>query len=293
MDDLRTVLTSVFQVFALIGFGWAYARWRKPDLQGLLQLSMQLFIPCLAFVSIYDTRVAPSLLLTAGACTVIQIGAGLLFGWGALRLLGLGRRRELLLPISFVNAANLAFPLVLANFGQDGLSLGVVCYIVMSVLVYTAGVFILHGGARPTAALREPALWGALLAVVIRLLRIDPPAGVLDPARLAAQAAVPVMLVLFGDSLSRARMADLRPSVTAAFLRYATGAIGLAVALPLLKPQGLTRQVLIFYALLPSAMVTALLAQRAGRDPEAVASTVTLTTLAGLLILPVLLAWLT
>ena len=290
-ENLRTVLSSVVEVFGVVAIAWFYARRLRPDLASTLRLGMHVFIPCLAFSAIIDSRIEARELVAVVVATLIQIGSGLLIGWIGLRALGWRDRRELLLPIAFVNSANLPFPLLLANFGTEGLSLGVLSYTVTNLAIFTVGILILHGGGRSREALREPALWATILAVALRVFHVEPPDVVMRVPRLAGAAGVPVMLFLFGDSLSRARLTSARPAAGALVLRYASGAVGLTVTLLLLRPEGLLRKVLVLYALLPAAMVNVVLAQKAGRDAESVSSAVLLTTLAAVVILPLVLAF--
>jgi len=287
--NLRTVLISIFEVFGLVGVAYLYARRVRFDAQAATRIGMDLLVPCLTFAALLDSRITMDELPVIGAATAIQVALGLLIGWAGLRLLGWQWRRELLLPIAFLNSANIFYPLLLANYGVDGLSRGLLINTTVNVLLFSVGIALLHGGGRARDALRQPALWVTLLAVVLRLLRIQPPELVMRIPRLAGTAAVPLMLILFGHALAGARLRSLRAALVGTLLRYVSGAAALAVILILLDPQGLLRKVLVLYTLLPSAMINVLLTQRAGRDAEAVASTVVLTTLVGLGLLPVLL----
>ena len=289
-ENLSTVLGSVVEVFGLIGIAWIYVRRTRVDLASTLRIGMDIFIPCLSFTAIMDSTIRARDVGMITAATLIQIGAGLLIGWIGLSLLRWRPRRELLLPIAFVNSANLPFPLLLANFGTEGLSLGVLSYTVTNLAIFTIGILILHGGGKMRQALREPALWATLLAGAFRLADVHPPEMLMRVPRLAGLAAVPLMLVLFGESLASTRMTSTRQAAAVTLLRYAGGAAALAITLTLLQPQGLVRKVLILYALLPAAMINVVLAQRAGRDAPAVASSVLLTTLVSVALLPILLA---
>ncbi len=289
-QNLQTVIASVVEVFGLVGIAYLYARRMRLNLDSTLRIGMDFFVPCLAFVSLMDARIDARMLGSAAAATLIQIGCGLLLGVAVLRAVGWRDRRELLMPIAFVNSANLPFPLLLANYGTEGLALGVLCFSVTNLMIYTVGILILHGGGRMRDALREPALWATVLAVALRLLRVHPPEMVMRVPRLAGLAAVPLMLVLFGDSLARTRLTAVRPAVVATLVRYASGVAAMGLTLALIRPEGLLRKVLILYALLPSAVINALLTQRAGRDSQAVASSVLLATLVSVILLPLILA---
>lgn len=290
-DNLRTVLASVVEVFGLIAIAWIYVRRTRVDLAPTTRIGMDIFIPCLAFTAIMESRIQAREIGVVAAATLIQIGVGLLFGWFFLRLIGWNERRELLLPIAFVNSANLPFPLLLANFGTEGLSLGVLSYTVTNLVIFSVGILILHGGGKTRQALREPALWATVLAGTLRLMHVEPPEALMRIPRLAGLAAVPLMLVLFGESLASTRMTSTRAALVATILRYASGAAALGLTLVILRPEGLLRKILILYALLPSAMVNVVLTQRAGRDAPAVASSVLLTTIVSIALLPILLAW--
>ncbi len=289
-ENLRTVLASVIEVFGLVAVAYVYARRTRFDLSATMRIGMDIFIPCLTFTAIMESKVEAGALGTAAVATLIQMASGLLLGWAALRAVGWGQRRELLMPIAFVNAANLPFPLLIANFGNEGLSQGVICYTVTNLVIFSAGIAILHGGGRMREGIREPALWATVIAIVLRALHVRIPDLAMRVPRLAGLAAVPLMIFIFGDSLARTRLTAMKEAVFATVMRYATGAAGLAAVLALFHPQGTLRKVLILYALLPSAMINVILADRAGRDSRSVASAILLTTIAGIVILPLVLA---
>jgi malate permease and related proteins len=291
MQPLATVLTSCAGVFALLAGSWLYARKMRPDLAGTTRIGMHVFVPCLAFQAILDSRLTGAAFATAAGATAIQIGCGVIAGLVALRLAGQRDRSEYLLPVAFVNAANLPFPLLLANFGPDGLSIGVVCYTVTNIGIYSLGIVLLHGRGQLRRALDEPALWATAAAAALRLAGVRLPEPVLAPVRLAGSAAVPLMLVLFGDSLARARLSAVRPALLITAARYLGGAAALLITLPLLKPTGLLRTVLVLYALLPPAMINVMLVRSAGRDDEGVAGAVLVGTILAVITIPLVLAF--
>ncbi|MEZ4650919.1 MAG: AEC family transporter [Candidatus Eisenbacteria bacterium] len=288
------VLGSVVPVFGLIALSFAFSRRFRPDLSITLRLTAQLFIPCLIFSSVLQAEVEPDKVRDAVLATLTQIGCG--FAVGGLGVWLLSKRfsswrnkRELLLPIAFVNSANLPFPIVLANFGTEGLSYAVVCFLVTNFTVFTVGTTILHGGRKWRDAFKEPVLPVTFLAFALRLAGIHLPPEILGIPKLAGQAAVPLMLLLFGDALARTRMRAPGVTVGAVILRYASGALALWLTLTILQPEGTLRSVLTLYALLPSAVVNVVLAQRAGRDAPAVASVILGATLVALFLIPWLL----
>jgi len=288
--ELRIVLSSSAAVFGLLGFSWLYSRRKRPDLSGTLRVAMDVFVPCLAFTSLMDSRLRPADFAVAAAATGIQIATGLIAGVLLLAVLRRPSRRDLLLPVAFVNSANLPLPLLLANYGADGLSVGVVCFMVTNLALYPAAVLLLHERGSLRAAFREPAVWATIAAGLLRAFGVHLPDAALEAPRIAAAAAVPLMLLIFGDSLARTQASALRLAVPTVAARYLSGLAALAVTLPLLRPEGLVRQVLILYALLPPAMVNVILVRNSGRDEQPTAAAVLLATALAVGILPLILA---
>lgn len=291
-DNLRIVLGSVIEVFGVVLVAYLYSRRFKPDLNDAIKLVTWLLVPCLIFTAILGSSVSAHDIRDATLATILQIAVGLGVGLMALRAIGWQERRELLLPVAFVNSANLPFPLLIANFGSEALSYGVICFMVTTTAIFSIGIVILHGKSELRATLREPVLWATALALGCKATGFEPPEIVMRAPRLAGQAAVPMMLVLLGESLSRIGLGSLREACVIVALRYGTGVLALWATLSWIRPEGALRQVLILYALLPSAAINLVLARRVGRPAGGVASAVLLTTLASVLLLPFLLAFL-
>ncbi len=289
-SDIQIILGSVVPVFGVVAVSYLYCRRFRPDLSTMLRVTAGFFIPCFVLTSLLEADVAASDVRSAALATALQIVVGLTLGVLVLRLLGKGDRRELLLPIAFVNSANLPLPIVLSHFGPEGVSFAIVCFLTTSMTVFTVGNFILHGKGRWADAAKEPVLWATLVALAIRLTHIELPGAVLGIAELAGQAAVPLMLFLFGNSLARTPAGSFGPALVATAVRYAGGWIAILLTLKWLAPTGMLRSVLILYAFMPAAVVTVVLTERAGRKTEEVASTILLTTLVSLFLIPWILA---
>jgi hypothetical protein len=289
-DAATTVLLSAAQTFGVAALGFLYGRLRGPETRGLTDVTMTLFVPALALTAIMDAEIEAARLGQAALAVLVIMAVAFVGGFLVLRLAGMGRYRGLLLPIVIVNSANLPFPLLEANFGPEGLSLGILCYVTTNVVVFTLGIAWMAGRARPDLLLREPAFLATVLAVGFKLVGLRLPAAVAAPLRLAGQGAIPAMLAILGQTLAGVSLGRLRVVWVAVALRYLLGLAGALVAIAVVAPQGLLRGILLFYGLLPSAVVTTVLARRYDRDAELVASTVLVTTLLAVPILPLVLA---
>ena len=56
-EDLKTVLTSVFEVFGLVAVAYVYARRVHFPIEGATRIGMDLLVPSLAFTAIVESRI--------------------------------------------------------------------------------------------------------------------------------------------------------------------------------------------------------------------------------------------
>lgn len=288
-DAAGSVLISAAQTFGVVALGYIYGRLKGPGAKELTEVTMAIFVPALALTAILDADIDPAAFGQAASAALMIIAVSALGGWLGLRALGWKRRRGILLTVAIVNSANIPFPLISANFGPPGLSLAVLCYVVTNIVVFTVGIGWMSGTANPKALIREPAFIATAAAVIMKFTHLGLPPGIDEMAHLAAEGAIPAMLVLLGRTLAGVRMREVRCSLVAVLFRYLFGAIGGVVAVTVLGLSGLLRDIVLFYSLLPAAVVTSVLAKRYDRDSELVATTVLLTTLVAVVVLPLVL----
>lgn len=282
------VLVSVATSFAVMGLGVVFQRLWKRDIAVMTDLAMKLFVPCLAFSAIASMELnAHDMATVAGGGALVQVGM-LAIAFVVFRLLKVDRR-GLYLPIAFMNSANLPFPILEANYGRVGLGYGVIYYLTTSSLLYTIGIAIVSRSPDPRTLFTTPVTIATLAALGLKAAHVAVPRFLLAAIDMLGQAGIPLMLFIFGYSLSEMRLRDLRLAVLASAMRLGLGfALGLA-AVRLLGVQGVARDVVIFVSAMPSAVVNVVIARQYQADSDLVASVVFLTSLAAVVILPLLL----
>jgi hypothetical protein len=282
------VLLSAGTSFAVMGLGLVFQRLWRRDIEAMTDLSMKLFVPCLAFAAISGMDLdAHDLTTVAGGGALVQL-AMLGICLVLFRLMRIDRR-GLYLPIAFMNSANLPFPILEANYGRVGLGYGVLYYLSTSTLIYTVGIAIVSRSLDPLKLLTTPATTAIVIALALKATHVDVPDFLFSAIDMLGQAGIPLMLFIFGYSLGEMRLRDLRLAVLGSAMRLGLGfALGLA-AVRLLGVTGLARDVVIFVSTMPSAVVNVVIARQYQADPDLVASVVFLTSLAAVVILPLLL----
>lgn len=174
-------------------------------------------------------------------------------------------------------------------------------YFVMTVAVSnTLGIFLASSGtvsARRAVGnvLRVPLPYAVVLGFVLNAADITLPVPVARATEVLGQAAIPAMLTVLGLQLSQAslQLKTLRPALLAAGMRLTVAPMIALVMVALIGLSGVTRQVSLVQASMPTAVISGVLATEFGgrEDAEFVTSVIVLSTALSMLTLSVLLTF--
>jgi malate permease and related proteins len=305
MDVLSAFADVLLPVVVVVGLGYLLGRGLPLDIRTLNRLSLYLLSPSLVFVTLVRTEVAGGAALRLAAQMLIVMLATTLCAFLIAPLLGLSgpRRSGFLLTSTFMNSGNFGLSVSRFAFGEAGFQLAVIGYLTQAILSQTLAVYLASAGqATRRAALgaifRIPLVYATLLALGLRVLGIhlDEGEGALAVGlyrglRLAADATLPLLLIILGTQLTR------RPSVTAVGPLVAATFIRLVLSIPLayaiglaLGLRGLPLSVGVVQAAMPTAVNMTIIAIEFDAWPDFVSSGVVATTLGSLVSLAVLIA---
>jgi malate permease and related proteins len=277
MEALKGILATVVPVFAIMSVGLVYGRFRQLPTRALTDLLMWIFIPCLVLGSLGSHSIEASELVHIGAAALL-----VMTGTGLLALAVFARRPErkaLLLPCMFMNSANMAFPLALFAFGEEGLSRQVIFYVAVHVLHVTLGVGLARGKGGLKEVFRLPLIYAAALAVGLAVSGVQIPAAVAKPLDLVGKATIPIMLVLLGARLGTTRIAHFKLSALTSLIRIGAG-FGLGwLAVWLFGLTGFARTAVLIGSAMPAAVFNFVLAEKYELFPELIATSVVVSTL--------------
>jgi predicted permease len=162
----------------------------------------------------------------------------------------------------------------------------------------TFGVFLASRGAASSRrallnVLVIPMPYAALLGIVFNLGDVTIPAPFQRAITLLSDAANPCMLVVLGLQLSRAKMirGRIKPILLASSMRLVVAPLLVLIPVVVLGMTGLTRQVALVEAAMPTAVIAGVLATEFGSDSEFVTGTILVSTLLSIITLSVLLSW--
>jgi predicted permease len=288
---LRLVsIVSPILICAAIGYVWARAG-RPFDTGFVTRLIMGVGAPFLIVSSLASADVDRAALASVGLAVVCLVVVVAAVGALTLRLLRM-EVRSYLGAILFPNTGNMGLPLCLFAFGPEGLSLGLVVFVIVSLTHFTAGLSMMSGESHPLKLLANPIVWAAAFGAVMLITGWDLPVWAANTVGIMAGLTIPLMLLTLGVSLARLKVRRFSRSLFLALMRMGLGfAAGLAVA-RVFGLEGVARGVLILDASMPVAVFNFLLAERYGRAPDEIAGAVVISTLLSFVTLPLLLWYL-
>ncbi len=296
---LNVLVSIVLPVFFIIGAGFILARMRSLSPHTLSRVSLYIFAPALVFSKLLETSIDWRDSLQIVAFTILGTLIVLLLSWATARGLHMERSREsaFVLSCSFVNHGNYGLPLVLFAFGQEGLERALIYFVTGALLTNTLAVFIAsRGKTGATTSLlnivKIPMIYAGAAAIVVKAANLVVPEVILKPVSMAADAAIPVMLVLLGAQLARTYLGrQIRLISLAVFVRLVGGAlVGLFVA-TLLGLTGTTRQACVVEHSTPTAVTASILSLEFGTEPEFVTGVIFASTLASIATMTLLVTW--
>jgi predicted permease len=291
---VQRILTIILPVFITIAVGYGYARWRgdavRAEMAAVNRVSMDILCPLLvltAFAS-KDFDLGSNLgLILAGI--LISLGSGLL-AWPIARVLGYDPR-SFVPPMMYNNCGNMGLPLAALAFGASGLSTAVALFMAANLVYFSVGIKIVESGRNVGSGtswgfLTSPMMIAMIAGLLLAATHVALPESLFTALQMLGEACIPLMLFALGVRMLDVRFESWRIGLVGA---AACPLTGLAIAW-LLDPwftfTAEQRAQIYLFAALPPAVLTFLVAEQFGQEPDKVAAIVLLGNLAAVLFVP-------
>ncbi|MGB0504329.1 MAG: AEC family transporter, partial [Thalassolituus sp.] len=197
------IFTVLFPVIlcAFLGALWARSGQRY-DSDFVSRLVLNIGAPALILSTLSQVAIDPSLFADiAIACVLVSLTMALL-GFVIPRLLG-DDVRTYLPSFVFPNVGNMGLPVCMFAFGEQGLALALIFFMVLSVAHFPVG--ILMAGGREAGGLmgiiKMPILYAIALAVLLMMSGAVLPGFLNNAVSLIGAMTIPLMLITLGVSL--------------------------------------------------------------------------------------------
>jgi predicted permease len=299
MTSLFGVLYNVLApIFLIIGLAVLLDRRFALDPRVFSRAVIYLFSPCLVFGGIARSELKADELGQILAMAALSSLLIALVGWGETRLFRLDRKlaSAFMLSVVLVNAGNYGLPLNDFAFGQAGMQRAIVFFVVSAMISNTLGVYLASRGAASVRrsllnVLTVPLPYATVLGFLVNIKGIALPLPLDRAVTILGQAAVPGMLIVLGLQLSRTSVRGrVGPILLATVARLGVAPL-MAIALAtLLGLSGLTRQVSVIQASMPTAAMAGVLATEFGSDAEFTSAVILVSTLVSIVTLSILLS---
>jgi len=278
----------ILPVFLVVFSGYLLERFGKLDFRTLTNTSLYLLSPCLVFSALMKRAVPLDLALNLFFFMLVYTALMTALAAALGRGLKMDRdtRTALSLTTVFMNVGNFGLPLVYFAFGDAGLNVSILTFVVFNLPLSTLAIVMAQGSGAPLLpairnTLRIPIFHALLLALLLKGLDTTLPVFLLRPVDLMGQAAIPLMLIMLGMQLARTQLV-----ATPGFLTL-SGVLRLLVApavawfvTPWFGLEGLARQVVVLQTSTPAAVLPLLYSLRFGARPDLVAGAIFTSTLA-------------
>jgi malate permease and related proteins len=288
---LGTLTNAVLPVFIMAGLGAILGRTLKLDPRPVSRLALYIFSPALIFGYLSTADIPVRDVLNVFAFIAVWLPLLYIFCWTVANRAGLRGQAQsaFLLSTLFMNAMNYGLPVSLLAFGEEGLQRALLFLAPQALMAGTLAVYVAsRGQAGNLRALltvfRMPMFYATVMALAVNPLNITLPTPIDTPLQILGGAAIPVMVMVLGIQLASASFReDLLPAGAAAAVRLvASPALAYGVTL-LLGVHGVTQQVVIVLAGMPSAVYTTILATEFNARPRQVTTSVALSTVVSLI----------
>ncbi len=190
--------------------------------------------------------------------------------------------------LMFPNTGNMGLPLVLFAFGQTGLALAIVFFVVSITLQFTIGIGIASGSADPRRLLKMPLIYAVVFSLIFVVTDWPVPLWLSNTLSLLGGLTIPLMLIALGVSLSQLHVRSLGRAAILSAVRLGGGFLvsyGVSRAFGL---EGAALGVVVLQSTMPVAVFNYLFAELYRREPEEVAGIVVVSTVMSFVTLPLL-----
>ncbi|MBN1156254.1 AEC family transporter [Candidatus Woesearchaeota archaeon] len=284
------IFETVLPVFLIIAIGYILGFVKKIDTKQITDLLIYISAPCLIFTSIAKNKIGfydMASIAVASALIIIITGVGAYF------LLKLIKKENsgLVLPMTFSNTAFLGYPVILMAYGAEGFSRAVIPDMVCAIFMYSIGIYLLNRKHGFEKIFRTPLIYAVILGIAASFISIS--SVIMKPLELIGSITIPLALLMLGYRMKEIKIVSFEIALGASIYRILGGFLVSLLVVKLLSITGIAMKAVVLQASMPSAIMTMVLCQKFEKEDAAVvATTVLVTTLMGLVALPLILNFL-
>ncbi len=282
IELFNTFANNLLPIMLIAAAGYILGKTLTVDSRTIGRMVFYIFSPLLVFNLMVTSQLNLKQALTTVGYTaaVIVIMGTLSFLLGKLFKLQRAHLLAVVLTVAFGNTGNYGLPLVKFAFGDEALAVASIFYVTTTILFNTVGVVIASLGhldlkSAILGVFKLPILYAVMIALLIKGFGISVPLPLSRTIEIAANGAIPAMIILLGLELTRIEWThSMRAMSVGVATKLLIGPlVGLLLA-SLFGLQGHTRQGSVIEAAMPAAVATTVVATEYKLEPSLVTAIV-------------------
>lgn len=302
-------IENILSIVLMVALGYFLKRKdivNTSDVEVLNKLVMNLFLPSLVFLAIFNAD--SSYFLNLSLLPLFNIAIGIIMGVISFvifnKILGYDLKKTLSVVVvcAIMNTAFLGFPVTLGTYGQIGLLNAVFFDMgtsIMFILLSLLFINIFGGSLKDTImdVLKFPVLIALILGIIANLINLNLDFLVVDVLSYLSAAAIPVIMIALGISLNfkTIKTNSYIASYTILSKLIIAPIIALIIIITLnttglLNIGELSKNIILLESAMPSAMLALTLAIEYDLDFNLTAACVFSTTIVSLITLPIIIS---
>ena len=301
IELFNTFANNLLPIMLIAAAGYILGKTLTVDSRTIGRMVFYIFSPLLVFNLMVTSQLnLKQALTTVGySVAVIAIMGLLAFIFGKIFQLSRPHLLAVIITVAFGNTGNYGLPLVKFAFGDEALAVASIFYVTTTILFNTVGVVIASLGhldlkSAILGVFKLPILYAVTIALILKGFGIAIPLPLSRTIEIAANGAIPAMIILLGLELTRIEWTQsLRATGVGVAAKLLIGPlVGLLLA-SLFGLQGHTRQGSVIEAAMPAAVATTVVATEYKLEPSLVTAIVFFGTILSPITLTPLIVFLT
>jgi predicted permease len=210
IELFNTFANNLLPIMLIAAAGYVLGKTLTVDSRTIGRVVFYIFSPLLVFNLMVTSQLnLQQALLTIGYTTaVIAVMGTVAFILGKLFRLERPHLLVVILTVAFGNTGNYGLPLVKFAFGDEALAAASIFYVTTTILFNTVGVVIASLGhldlkSAILGVFRLPIVYAVMIALLVKGFGVEIPLPLSRTIEIAANGAIPAMLILLGLELTR------------------------------------------------------------------------------------------
>ena len=266
------LISIIFPIFIIVILGLLWNRFNNNlNEQEIIKLITWIGGPALIFNTLINIDISLTLLKNIAISAFLLTTLMLIFSYIILKIFN-ESVRPLINPMAFQNSGNLGLTICLFSFGQLGLEISVIYFMITSVLHFTLGLTIWSGNLSIKYLIKAPVIYAVGFGLFVNINNINLPQTLTNTTSVLAGITIPLLLFTMGASLSKINF-KLELKIILLVLIRTILAITIAYFLTiLLNIDGIAQKIILLQGVLPAPIFTYMFAIQYQVSPEKVAN---------------------